>query len=191
MIVYVCSYGGCASWTIVNHLRSKGIDAIHIHSNKAPSSKVNYTEEHFEYSKPLKENCKILFVYRNPCCSVHTSKACSETHMKNIGSEVTKLSYSNKESVLKNCDKIGYESFFDSYHNCNVNEDYDILSFHTDHFWSHSKDISDFLGVNIEEDMPEKKQQNNHTCSDYTHMFESLAKKIKSESGPKLIKRKS
>ena len=79
---FVCSYGGCASWTLLEFLQNNGV-AYHIHSNRPPelltlpvSRKLihrllNYgMREHFSNRKKHRiidtSNCYVIYLYVKP-----------------------------------------------------------------------------------------------------------------------------
>ncbi len=152
---FVCSYGGCASWTIADFLGRYGT-VHHIHSRQPPeflslpvSRKAlnrwfgKGTKEHFSRSRRHRledtSNCTVIYLYAKPVYSIFSRRAFSRRHLKSIGvtgTNLRKLSKMSRSEYLDGgVDLIGYEQFFDNYVVAGVNRNYNIVAVNVQKLW--------------------------------------------------------
>ena len=205
MKVFVVSYGGSGSWTLVNYLNTLNIDSYHIHSRTPPQLICDSlsTSGHFDYTN-LIPGGKVIFIYRKPIYSLLSSKSSSITHFKNIAVneehstilkslgftlEANTSQTTIKDYLTQNKDIINYENFFDNYYNCNFNKNYEILCVNFDHLWTHIEAICKFVGKEYDGNLPprEKKEYDDYLVSLSNKLFYNIKNKIDKITSPKII----
>jgi hypothetical protein len=117
---YVCSYGGCGSWMLVQYLANFG-NVFHIHSRNPPQKLThvgcgNISEQgEWFNSIPIDENkldnYKVIYLYKNPVKAIY-SRFTNQIHLKNIG---VKVNTQIKDVLNTRKDLYGIENFFDNY----------------------------------------------------------------------------
>lgn len=164
---FVCSYGGCASWTIASFLGRYGA-VHHIHSTRPPeflsfpvSRKALHrwfgggAKEHFSGSRRDRledaSNCAVIYLYVKPVYSIFSTRAFSRRHLKSIGVtgiNLRKLCKMSRSEYLRGgVDLIGYEQFFDNYISNGINRNYDLLAVNVHQLWDNLDDF--FGGLNL------------------------------------------
>jgi len=168
---FVCSYGGCASWTLLQFLQNNGV-TYHIHSNRPPelltlpvSRKLihrllNYgMREHFSNRKKHRiidtSNCYVIYLYVKPAYSILSRKAFSQRHLKSIGVKPQNLkklkTLSRKEYLVGRTNLIDYESFFDNYVVKGINRNYDIIAVNVHKLWDNLPKFFSFTDIPLSE----------------------------------------
>ncbi len=116
MQFFICSYGGCASWSVARFLSRYGT-VHHIHSRKSPeylslpvSRKIFHRwfgggiKEHFSNSPSdnIQDTsiCRVLYLYVKPVYSIFSKRAFSVRHLRSIGVSRTNLRSVSKMSRL-------------------------------------------------------------------------------------------
>jgi len=153
---FVCSYGGCASWTLRRFLQHYGT-AYHIHSCRPPEFLTlpvsrkpvhrlfNYgVKEHFGSARKDRirdtSNCSVIYLFVKPAYSIFSRKAFSQRHLRSIGVERKNLrklrKLSREEYITSGEDLIDYESFFHNYVMRGINRNYDIIAVNVHKLWN-------------------------------------------------------
>ena len=164
---YVCSYGGCASWTIHRFLKNYGT-VYHIHSRFPPkyltlpvSRKWSHrfsnegVREHFSDNPAdrieVTTAVHVIFLYIKPVYSIYSRRAFSQRHLKSIGVTKKNLNIlktlSRQEYMKKNEDLINYEEFFNNYVNETAERNYDIISVNVEKLWDNLDTFFEYVDI--------------------------------------------
>ncbi len=167
MQFFICSYGGCASWTVARFLRRYGT-IHHIHSRKPPeyltlpvSQKILHrwfgggAKEHFSNSPSDRiqdtSTCSVLYLYVKPVYSIFSKKAFSVRHLKSIdvsGTNLRRISRMSRSDYLRGgVDLISYEQFFDNYVSQDINRNYNIVAVNVHKLWNHLPELFEILNL--------------------------------------------
>jgi len=199
-VFYVCSYGGCGSWMVVNFLSKYGY-SYHMHKRKVPA----YIDKIWDKDEIIKEHesrhttsCKfpetdnyqnyIIFIYSKPLFSLSCRNSHGDKHWKNIGvdsSTLSKIQRPHNPKNLLECseDLIKYEEFWDNYvfHKCNL----PILCLNYHFLWDNLNILYDFCHIDKtdiknfpKKRIPSYERRGDVILQDINNIFTSLNNKI-------------
>jgi len=164
-------------------------------------------EEWFDYKNLIKEG-KIIFIYRNPIYSLLSKKSGNLYHFENLDISPEQhqilvnlgFTYEGKyhQEALKKYlhlkkDPLNYKEFFDNYHNCKWNKDYDILSVNFDHLWDNISKICEFVGKEYNGKFPQKQKReyDQNIISLSNKVFNKINSAIDASNNIKILNKKS
>lgn len=157
---FVCSFGGCGSWMLVDYLSNFG-NAFHIHSRNPPK-RLTYVEEHKEAFSNRRipdeqvKNYKVIYLYKNPIEAIY-SRFVSPQHLKNIECKFPEISLI--DVVGQKLDLYGINQFFNNYMTSKAN--YDIICVKYEDFFHDIEKLNQTLEIeNVPEYYPQKKESN-------------------------------
>tara|TARA_R100000900_G_scaffold97344_1_gene75411 strand:+ start:476 stop:1153 length:678 start_codon:yes stop_codon:yes gene_type:complete len=133
--------------------------------NLQHKKEVNYQmptiTKYFDYGNEIPPG-KIIFIHRNPIFSLLSLKSGNLLSFENL--EVTteqwhileKLGFNYNSNIIHteaikkllqlDTDPVDFKGFYNNYHNCTWNENYDILSVSFDNIWNDMEKICNFVG---------------------------------------------
>ena len=115
-IFYVCSFGGCGSWMLVQYLSQFGT-VHHVHSRYPPEFLTTIDNEWFTARKLTSEEIActtVIYIYRNPVAALAsvTRRFPLEDHLRNI--ECSRPAATLEDAALEG-DVFGLHEFFVNY----------------------------------------------------------------------------
>jgi len=177
---YICSFGGCGSWTLVNYLAHFG-NAYHVHSRNPPTNltyvgNTNQTQnttydEWFNTIEIPEEDIdryKVIYLYRNPIHAIY-SRFQDANHLKHIETcETTELN----DVIREKKDLYEIQEFFMNYTTQHKKRNYPIYGVKYETFFENIQSLNYILGIpDIVNLYPTRKQNNNRVYNEYEDLY--------------------